>query len=50
MDENKYISSVKLADGSIYDIKDKHAQDMLNMLFSEELIIDCGGAPIDAQN
>lgn len=44
MDEKNYISSVKMVDGSVYNIKDAeiHA-----LLFSDELIIDCGGAPID---
>lgn len=48
MDEKKYISSVKLADGSIYNIKDSESQEILLYLLQEEIIIDCGGAPIDA--
>lgn len=45
MDEKQqYISSVKLVDGSVYNIKDAEIHDLL---FSDELIIDCGGAPID---
>lgn len=47
MDENKYISSVKMVDGSVYNIKDAEVREMLASLFSDEIIIDCGGAPID---
>ena len=50
MEETKYISSVKLND-SVYKIKDLEArqqvQDLLNLLFNEEIIIDCGHAPIN---
>ena len=47
MDEKQYISSVKMADGSVYNIKDAEVREMLESLFSDEFIIDCGGAPID---
>lgn len=47
MDEKQYISSVKLPDGSVYKLKDVETRDILNVLLAEELIIDCGGAPID---
>ena len=48
MDESpKYISSVKMVDGLVYNIKDAEAHEMLDNLFSDEVIIDCGGAPID---
>ena len=47
MDERKYISSVKLTDGSIYGFKDAKAREILDNLFSNELIIDCGGAPLE---
>jgi hypothetical protein len=50
MDEKQYISSVKMEDGSIYMIKDKEAHEMFSNLFEGEIIIDCGGAPIDAIN
>ena len=52
MDEKKYISSVKMADGSVYDIKDAEIRAILASLFTETsdgLIIDCGGAPIDIE-
>ena len=48
MDEKKYISSVKMVDGSVYNIKDAEVREMLADLLDEELIIDCGGAPIDS--
>ena len=47
MAEKKCISSVKMVDGSVYEIKDAEARALLSSLFSEEIIIDCGGAPID---
>ena len=47
MDEKRYISSVKLVDGSVYNIKDAEVREMLESLFGDEFIIDCGGAPID---
>ena len=48
MDEKQYISSVKLVDGSVYNIKDAEVREMLaGLIDSEEIIIDCGGAPID---
>lgn len=49
MDEKQYISSVKLPDNSVYELKDVEARDMLNSIFDDELIIDCGGAPIDSE-
>ena len=49
MDEKKYISSVKLVDGSVYNIKDAEVREMLDGLLEEEIIIDCGGAPIDEE-
>lgn len=50
MDENKqYISSVKMVDGSVYNVKDAEAHVILDSLFNDELIIDCGGAPIDTE-
>ena len=47
MDEKRYISGVKMVDGSVYNIKDAEAHELLESLFTEEIIIDCGGAPID---
>lgn len=49
MDEKQYVSSVKLVDGSVYNIKDAEVREMLEGLLSEEIIIDCGGAPIDEE-
>ena len=49
MDEKQYISSIKLADGTIYEVKDSEARELLNSLFGEELIINCGGVPEDAE-
>lgn len=49
MEEKKYISSVKLVDESVYNIKDIEARELLRLLFEEEVIIDGGGAPIDAE-
>ena len=48
MDEKQCIARVQLADGSVYEIKDEYARELLNSFFTEELILDCGGAPSDA--
>lgn len=45
MDEIKYISSVKLPDGSVYKLKDVETREILDAIFNDELIIDCGGSP-----
>ena len=52
MAENKYISSVKIdvdptEEATVYEIKDAEARAILTSLFSDEIIIDCGGAPIE---
>ena len=49
MDEKQYISSVKLPDGSVYALKDVETREILKIIFDDELIIDCGGAPIDTE-
>lgn len=41
--ETQYISSVKMADGSLYSLKDAE----LRELFSGEIILDGGKAPIE---
>jgi hypothetical protein len=47
MDEIKYISSVKLPDGSVYKLKDVETREILDSIFNDELVIDCGGTPVD---
>ena len=41
MADTKYISSIKLSDGSEYAIKDAEAREILLSLFSDEVTIDC---------
>lgn len=50
MDEKQYISSVKMANGSVYSLKDAEVRQVLSSLFNDELVIDCGGTPIDISN
>ena len=45
MDKTQYISSVKLPDGSVYKLKDVETREILDSIFNDELIIDCGGSP-----
>jgi hypothetical protein len=53
--ETQYISSVKIdakSDGeaAVYQIKDAEARALLLRIYNDEtdeIIIDCGGAPID---
>ena len=40
----KYISSVQLVDGSVYQIKDAEAREVLDDLLTEEWILDGGTA------
>jgi hypothetical protein len=45
MGETKqYISRVKLVDGTTADIKDLEARLILNSLFTDTIILDCGTA------
>ena len=41
-EEKKYISSVKLGEGSIYQIKDTEARAALDSLLNGMLLLDCG--------
>ena len=41
-EEKRYISSVKLEEGSIYHIKDTEAREALDNLFNGILLLDCG--------
>ena len=50
MGNKQYISSVKMTNGSVYNLKDVEARQTLNSLFDDELVIDCGGASIDLIN
>ena len=45
MDEEKqYISRIKLEDGTTVDIKDREARLLLDSLFTDTVILDCGTA------
>lgn len=50
MDEIKYISSVKLPDGSVYKLKDVETREILDTFFSDELILDCGGTSLEIED
>ena len=41
-DEKQYVSRVKLADGTTVELKDQEARTLLNSLFTDTIIIDCG--------
>lgn len=41
-DEKKYLSRVRLVDGTTVDIKDKEARDIIESLFIDTIILDCG--------
>jgi hypothetical protein len=41
-DEKQYISRIKLVDGTTADIKDKEARFILDSLFTDTIILDCG--------
>lgn len=41
-DEKQYLSRVRLIDGTTVDIKDQEARSILDSLFSDTIILDCG--------
>lgn len=41
-DEKQYLSRVKLTDGTTVDIKDQEARSILESLFTDTIILDCG--------
>ena len=41
-DEKQYLSRVKLSDGTTVDIKDQEARSILDSLFADTIILDCG--------
>lgn len=45
----KYISKVKLPDGSTFYVKDIEAREQLQMFLSNEIIFNCGGAPTNEE-
>ena len=43
-EEKQYISRIKLADGTTAEVKDQEARKILDSLFTDTLVFDCGGA------
>jgi hypothetical protein len=41
-DEKKYLSRVRLMDGTTVEIKDQEARSVLDSLFVDTIILDCG--------
>ena len=41
-DEKQYLSRIRLVDGSTVDIKDQEARSILDSLFTDTIILDCG--------
>ena len=41
-DEKQYLSRVRLTDGTTVDIKDQEARSLLDSLFVDTIILDCG--------
>ena len=41
-DEKQYISRIKLVNGTTMDIKDQEARSVLDSLFTDTFILDCG--------
>lgn len=40
--EKKYLSRVRLIDGTTVEIKDKEARESIESLFIDTIILDCG--------
>ena len=49
-EEKRYISSVKLGEGSIYQIKDTEARMALDDLLGNVLLLDCGTSTTNIEN
>ena len=41
-DEKQYVSRVKLVNGTTAEIKDQEARSVLDSLFTDTIILDCG--------
>jgi hypothetical protein len=41
-DEKQYLSRVRLMDGTTVDVKDQEARSILDSLFTDTIILDCG--------
>ena len=41
-DEKQYLSRVRLTNGTTVDIKDQEARSILDSLFTDTIILDCG--------
>ena len=41
-DKKQYLSRVRLMDGTTVEIKDQEARSVLDSLFTDTIIIDCG--------
>jgi hypothetical protein len=41
-DETQYLSRVRLIDGTTVNIKDREARSILDSLFTDTIILDCG--------
>lgn len=41
-DDKQYLSRVRLIDGTTVDIKDQEARSILDSLFTDTIILDCG--------
>lgn len=41
-DEKQYLSRIKLVNGTTMDIKDQEARSVLDSLFTDTIILDCG--------
>lgn len=46
-EKKQYISRIKLADGTTAEVKDQEARIVLDSLFTDIIILDCGGVPAD---
>jgi hypothetical protein len=42
--EKQYISRIKLANGTTAEVKDREAREILDSLFTDVIIFDCGNA------
>ena len=41
-DEKQYVSRIRLMDGTTVNVKDQEARSILDSLFADTIILDCG--------
>ena len=49
-DEKQYLSRIRLTDGTTVEVKDQEARSILDSLFIDTIVLDCGSSVDEAGN